>query len=155
MSDFLKDMYRTFILHAVASHFINGLLPVAVLFLLLGLATGNTYYEHTVVHLVAVALCAIPVSFVSGIRDWRIKFKRGKAPVFYRKIALSLTLLTLCLIALGIRLSRPGLADGGGTVAWLYRGCLIGMLPVVVLLGHFGAKLASQVRQANDHSRAN
>jgi hypothetical protein len=155
MPDFLKDMYRTFIFHAVASHFINGLLPVAVLFLLLGLATDNTYFEHTVVHLVAVALCTIPVSFLSGIRDWRIKFKRGKAPIFYRKIALSATLLILCLTAVGIRLGRPDLAATRGAVAWLYRGCLIGMVPIVILLGHFGAKLASLVRQGNDHGRAN
>jgi phosphatidylserine synthase len=152
MPEFLKDMYRTFILHAVASHFINGLVPVAVLFLLLSLATGNAHFERTVVHLVVVALCMVPVSFLSGIRDWRIRFHGGRAPIFYRKIALSAALLILCLATVGIRLGRPDLTAGIGPVAWLYRGCLLAMLPVVTLLGHFGGKLASQGRKPDDHN---
>jgi len=155
MPDFLKETYRSFILHAVASHFINGLVPVAVLYLALTLATGNAYFEHTVVHLVVVTFCMIPVSFLSGIRDWRIKFKSSKAPVFYRKIALSVTLLILCIVTVAIRLGRPDLAAGTGAVAWLYRGCLFIMLPVVVLLGHFGGKLAFLVRQGNNRNLVN
>jgi hypothetical protein len=147
MSDFLRDVYRTFILHIVASHFVNGLLPVALLFLLLAGATGDPSFEHTVIHLVTVALCVIPLSLLSGIRDWRIKFHGGKATIFYRKITLAIILFALCLATVGIRFSRPDLATGSGTVAWLYRGCLVAMVPVVVLLGHFGAKLASMVRQ--------
>jgi hypothetical protein len=154
MVAFLKELYRTFIFHAVAAHFVNGLLPVALLFLLLSDTTGDPSFEQTVIHLVVVALCVIPLSLLSGIRDWRIKFHGGKAPIFYRKITLAITLLCLCLAAVAIRQGRPDIAAGNDAFAWLYRGCLAAMLPVVVLLGHYGAKLASMVRQSNTQRSA-
>ncbi len=58
-----KDMKKTFMLHAIAAHFSNGLIPVAVLYLLLTLPTGNTFFEHTAQHLLWITFLAIPVSF--------------------------------------------------------------------------------------------
>ena len=37
----LHDLIETFVLHPVAAHFPNGLVPTAVFFLLLAGATGN------------------------------------------------------------------------------------------------------------------
>jgi uncharacterized membrane protein len=140
-------MLSTFIFHAVASHFVNGLVPVAVIFMLLTLVTADPYFEHTVIHLMCIAAMTIPVSFVSGIRDWRLKFHGGRAPIFYRKIALSIILALLCAAVISIRLAWPNpLAEGGG-IAVLYGGCIFMALPVVVLLGHYGGRLAYAARQ--------
>jgi len=146
MQIFTRKIFETFIFHAVASHFVNGLVPVSILFMLLTLATGDPYFEHTVIHLICIAALTIPFSFLSGIRDWRIKFHSGRAPIFYRKIGLSIVLALLCAAVISIRLvcSNP-LAAGGG-IAWLYGGCIFMTLPVVVLLGHFGGKLAYMAR---------
>jgi hypothetical protein len=138
---FLKEMHSTFILHAVASHFSNGLIPVAVLFMVLSLTTANPYFEHTVLHLLIVSFCIIPVSFISGIRDWQIKFHGRRAPIFQRKIMLSIMLLLLGGFALALRLSHPDVLSGQGTALYLYVGSLFLMLPIVILLGHLGGKL--------------
>ncbi len=53
-----KDMKKTFLFHAIAAHFSNGLIPVAVLYLLLTLSTGSTYFEHTVEHLIVIDISA-------------------------------------------------------------------------------------------------
>jgi len=140
-------MFETFIFHAVSSHFVNGLVPVSVLFMLLTLTTRNPYFEHTVIHLICVAAITIPFSFLSGIRDWRIKFHSGRAPIFYRKIGLSIVLALLCATVISIRLMCSNPLAAGGGIAWLYGGCILMTLPVVVLLGHFGGKLAYMVRQ--------
>ena len=147
MKNFTRKMLKTFIFHAVASHFINGLVPVSILFVLLTLLTADPYYEHTVIHLMFIASLMIPFSFFSGIRDWRKKFHCNRAPIFYRKIKLTILLALLCAAVIAIRLvwSNP-LAEGGG-IAWLYGGCIFMTLPVVVLLGHLGGKLAYMVRQ--------
>lgn len=144
MPHFFRDVCNTFVLHAVAAHFNNGLLPSALLFLLLALASGDPYFEHTVLHLLILALCMVPVSFLSGVRDWRTKFRGGRAPIFYRKIWLTGLLFLLLGSAVGIRLAHPGVLFPGGVFKWLYLGCLIGTLPVVFLLGHYGGKLAFQ-----------
>jgi hypothetical protein len=149
MQIFTRKMFETFIFHAVASHFINGLIPVSVLFMLLTLTTADPFFDHTVIHLICVAAITTPFSFISGIRDWRIKFHSGRTPIFYRKIGLSIVLALLCAAVISIRLLCPDPLAAGGVTAWLYGGCILMTLPVVVLLGHFGGKLAYMARLRN------
>ncbi|KAF0219584.1 MAG: hypothetical protein FD174_1839 [Geobacteraceae bacterium] len=149
MPGIVKDICKTFVLHAVAAHFNNGLLPTALLFLGLTLVSGDLYFERTVLHLSVIALCMVPVSFFSGVRDWRTKFHGGRAPIFYRKMWLSGILFLLVGSAAGLRLTHPGLLAEGGVFKWIYFGCLLGTLPVVVLLGHYGGKLAFQWKNMN------
>lgn len=139
---FFKDFRNTFVLHAVAAHFNNGLIPAAILFLMFALFSSNPYFEHTILHLIILALVMAPVSFLSGIRDWRKNFHGGRSPIFYRKMWLTGLLFLLVACATGIRLVHPGVLFNGGGFMWLYLGCLIGAFPVVVMLGHYGGKLA-------------
>lgn len=145
LQEFIDDLQRTFILHAVITHFVNGLVPVAVFFLLLALARGDGF-ALTAFHLVAFAAAMAPVAFLSGIRDWRRKFHGASSPVFLYKIRLSLVLMLLCAAALTLHLVWPESVARGGVIAWLYRGFIFLMLPVVILLGHYGGKLAYAVR---------
>lgn len=140
----LRDMIETFVLHPVAAHFPSGLVPTAVLFLLLALLTASPYLEHAVFYLLGVALAVIPVSMASGIHDWRTRFHGERALIFYKKIGLASTLLLLVLAAAGMRYADPALLVAGGARKWVYVGLVLAMLPVVVLLGHYGAKLAYQ-----------
>jgi hypothetical protein len=144
----LKEMKKTFLFHAIAAHFSNGLIPVAVLYLLLTLSIGSTYFEHTVEHLIVIVLMAIPVSFFSGIHDWKTKYRAAKAPIFIKKIRLSFVLFLLCASAVGIRLTIPDVMSRPGIEHWLYLALLFSMLPVVTLLGHYGGKLSAQSKQA-------
>lgn len=145
----LEEMKKTFLFHAIAAHFSNGLIPVAVLYLLLTLSTGSIYFEHTVEHLIVIVLMAVPVSFFSGVHDWKKKYRGAKAPVFVKKIRLSALLFLLCASAVAIRLTIPEVMTGQGIEHWLYLALLFSMLPVVTLLGHYGGKLSSQSRQAS------
>ncbi|HHE31204.1 MAG TPA: hypothetical protein ENL07_00825 [Chlorobaculum parvum] len=146
LAKFLKEMKQSFSLHPIAAHFSNGLIPVAVLYLLLTLYDGSLFFEHTVVHLLLVTLLAVPFSFYSGIRDWKTKYKGAKAPVFQKKIRLSIVLLVAGVLAAAIRLAVPEVMQTGGPLAWLYVVSLLVMLPTVVLLGHHGGKLSAGQR---------
>lgn len=143
---FIKEMKQSFMLHPVAAHFSNGVVPVAVLYLLLFLPTGDPFFERTVIHLLVIVLLAVPVSFYSGIREWKTKYKGAKAPVFQKKIRLSILLFVLCVITVSIRIAAPGVMQAGGPLAWIYTAALFAMLPTVVLLGHHGGKLAAGQR---------
>jgi hypothetical protein len=149
MRNITREMLKTFIFHAVASHFVNGLVPVAVLFMLLTQITADPYFDHTVIHLICISSIMIPFSFLSGIRDWRVKFHGGRAPIFYQKIKLSLILALLCAAVISIRLVWPNPLAAGGGIALLYSGCIFLALPIVVMLGHLGGKLAYMARQRN------
>ena len=142
-----QDMKKTFLLHAIAAHFSNGIIPVAVLYLLLALQTGNPFFEHTVQHLLWITVLAIPVSFFSGIHDWKTKYRAAKAPIFTKKIRLSGVLFVLCTIGVALRLLVPGVMERGDLLHWIYVADLFGMFPVVTLLGHYGGKLSQKARQ--------
>jgi uncharacterized membrane protein len=140
----LHDMVETFVLHPVAAHFPNGLVPTAALFLLLTLLTTSPFLEHAVFYLLGVVLAVIPVSMASGVYDWRTRLHGERAMIFYKKIGLATTLLLLVLSAVRLRYADPGLLAEGGARKWVYVGLVLAMLPVVTLLGHYGAKLAYQ-----------
>lgn len=144
----IKEIKKSFLFHAVAAHFSNGLIPVAVLYLMLAIPTGNIYFEHTVEHLIVIVLMAVPVSFFSGIYDWKTKYRAAKAPIFIKKIRLSGLLFVLCASAVGIRLGIPEVMISRGTEHWLYLFILFSMLPVVTMLGYYGGKLSSQPKPA-------
>lgn len=148
LTAFLREMKKTLFPHAIAAHFSNGLIPVAVLFLLLSLPSGDIYFEHTVSHLLVIVLMAIPVSFVSGLYDWKTRYKGAKAPIFIKKIRLSILLFVLCSTAVAIRLSFPDVMYTGGQLRWIYIALLLFMLLVVILLGHYGGKLSAAQRAA-------
>ncbi|ACF45163.1 MAG: hypothetical protein OQK66_01435 [Prosthecochloris sp.] len=143
-----QEMKKTFMLHAIAAHFSNGLIPVAILYLLLTLPGGDPYFEHTVEHLIIISLLAIPVSFVSGLYEWKTKYNAAKGPVFIKKIRLSIVLFVLAALTVFIRLSMPDVMYQQGMMHWLYIVMLFAMLPIVTLLGHYGGKLTAAARQA-------
>lgn len=144
---FLKDMYKTFVLHAVTAHFSNGLIPVAFLFLALAVVTLNPFYEHTVLHLMIVVCLAVPISFLSGIRDWQNKFRGARAPIFIRKIVLSILLFVFCVMIVALRVSHPDILAGAGGLKWTYVGLLLLTQPIVIMLGHYGGKLVFQPKR--------
>ena len=139
-------MKETFFLHPIAAHFSNGLIPVAVLYLMLTLPAGNQFFERTVEHLIIIVLLAIPVSFFSGLHDWKKNYNRAKTPVFINKIRLSIVLFVLVASAVAIRLSVPEVMYHNDWLHWIYIALLFTMLPVVTLLGHYGGKLAGAAK---------
>ncbi|NTW74996.1 MAG: hypothetical protein HGB29_09050 [Chlorobiaceae bacterium] len=144
---FLDEMKRTFFLHAIAAHFSNGLIPVTVLYLLIAFFSGDPFFEHTVLHLLVIVLLALPVSFLSGIADWKTKYNGAKAPVFTKKIRLGILLAVLAVGTISIRIFDQEVMTESGILHWAYILMSLGMLPVVVLLGHYGGKLSAGQRQ--------
>ena len=148
----LQTIFATFKLHPVAAHFPNGLMPTAALFLLLYLVLGNSGFEATAFWLLMVATAVVPVSLGSGLYDWQKHFGGRRAPVFFKKIGLALTLLTLGLVALAVRYGQPELLATGSWQRWLFFACLAGMLSCVMLLGHYGSILVFQGAGEKSHA---
>jgi len=137
----LHDLWQTLVVHAVAAHFSNGLVPVAVLFFLLGLVSDNPHFEPAAYYMLWLVLAFVPVSMVSGVLDWRRKFAGTQALIFYKKIALAIVLFLFALVAVNLRRNLPDFAGAGASLRLLYGALLFGMLACVTLLGHYGGKL--------------
>ena len=138
---FALEMWQTFVLHAVAAHFPNGLLPASALFLALFLFKGVESFEATAFHLVTLCVLVTPLVLVSGLRDWQAKYGGMPGHIFYKKITLALILLILGIGAVtlrGVVGSWAGLGQEGQIV---YLLLISGMLGCVTLLGHYGGQL--------------
>lgn len=143
---FIDEMRRSVAPHTIAAHFSNGLVPVAVLYLLFAIISRSAFFEHTVLHLLVIVLLAVPASFVSGIIDWKRKYKAAETPVFARKIRLSILLCLLVVSAVSIRMANPEVLSEPGVLLWSYVGLIFAMLPVTALLGYYGGKLSAGQR---------
>ena len=141
-------MKETFFLHPVAAHFSNGLIPVSVLYLILALPAGDIFFERTIIHLIIIVLLAVPVSFFSGLHDWKTNYNRAKTPIFMNKIRLSIVLFVLVATTVAIRLSVPEVMYHNDWLHWVYIALLFATLPVVTMLGHYGGKLAGAAKMA-------
>jgi rubredoxin len=146
----LRDLWETFRLHPVAAHFPNALIPVAVALLGLLLAGGDGCLARSIFLLLAVVLAVVPVSICSGIYDWRTRFGGERAPIFFKKITLAALLLLLLGGALVLQWRQPELLEHPGPGRRLLAGLVLAALPVVVLLGHYGGKLAWQWKKQRD-----
>lgn len=138
------EMISVFKFHPVLAHFPGGLMPTSALFLLLYLITKQPDFEKAAFWLIPVLTIVVPLSIGTGIHDWTKYFGKKRAPVFYKKLGLALTLLTLGLIATVLRYDHASLLMTDSWHRWLYLLCLSGMLISVSFLGHYGSILAAQ-----------
>jgi uncharacterized membrane protein/rubredoxin len=151
-SSLFHEMISVFKLHPVLAHFPSGLIPTAAFFLVVYVATGKSDFEVAAFLLVVFATIIVPFSAWSGIHNWYKYLSARRAPVFYKKLGLALTLFTLGLIAITIRYNQPALLRTDDWCRWFYLFCIIGMLGCVGLLGHYGSVLAAQAVQKQERS---
>lgn len=139
--DLFNEIQASFVPHAVAAHFPNALLPTGFLFLLLTAVSSENSFEATSYHLLFVAFLAIPATIATGLVAWKKKFSGELAPIFRKKILLSVVLFVLAILSTGWRWYHPEVFTSGGVSAWVYFLLIAAILGCVTLLGHYGGQL--------------
>jgi uncharacterized membrane protein len=133
--------------HPVSVHFTNALFPVAVLFLILHSATHQPSFAHTYFHTMLLATLSAPVSFVTGLIEWKQKYKGAKTPVFTKKARFGLALsLTGALCTLWCWMDSAIVSSSGTPFALFYLANLT-CLGLALFVGHLGGKLVFGARQ--------
>jgi uncharacterized membrane protein len=143
----LRDVYDSIRVHPIAVHTPAGALPAAILLLVAGLAAGSESVTRCAYLLLGLVVLALPISFASGVYEWRRRFGGRKVAVFYWKMALSALTLALGIASLVIHFWTRGLEAGTSLAMWIAAISFAAMLPCVVLLGHFGGKLVFEWRK--------
>ena len=128
-------------LHSISAHFTNTLYPVAILFLVLYYFTARDSFRNTYFYLMVLATLIAPVTYLTGIIEWKQKFKGAKVKVFVRKYSYGLVLLglgTLCTLWYYV---DPWIVidKGGWHIPFIILNFSI--LPLAVYLGYLGGKL--------------
>ena len=133
-------------LHPVSAHFPNGALPLALLFWIAYLVTGEASLERTTTYLTLIAMVVSPVTFFSGWSDARHRFGTTTTGIFPEKKLWSWVLMVVAALTVGFRFwagwaeAPAGVVEIGAFTCLLLVGnaltARLGMLGGKLVFGH-------------------
>lgn len=126
-------------LHPITVHTPNGVIPLAIVFLLLALVLGLSGFEKAAFYNLVFVLLTMPAVIYTGYVEWQNRYKGAKTKIFGIKIGASIVVLATLIAMVVWRLIDPEVAMSAGR--WTYLG--IGLVSVAAagLAGHMGGKL--------------
>jgi uncharacterized membrane protein len=128
-------------LHSISVHFTNALYPVALFFLILSYFYQRDASLSTYFHLMILATFSVPISYITGFSEWKLKYKGAKVRIFTRKQRFGLVLLGLgitCTLWYGC---CPDVLRNVGGLRIVFLFLNFAILPNVIYLGYLGGKL--------------
>lgn len=127
--------------HPIAVHIPNGVLPVAVLFLLAGMVMGSNAFIQASFFNAVMVLLAMPIVIYAGWVDWQHRFGGNMTSVFKTKIVCA-AIVTLTLLVIVIwRLFDPLAGTAYASGRWIYLGLHLIALGAGAVAGFYGGKL--------------
>lgn len=126
-------------LHPITVHTPNGVIPLAIVFLVLSLVLGLSGFEKAAFYNLVFVLLTMPAVIFTGYVEWQNRYKGVKTRIFGVKIGASIVVCATLLAMVIWRLVDPEVAVSAGR--WTYLG--IGLVAVAAagLAGHMGGKL--------------
>jgi len=125
--------------HPVTVHTPNGIVPAAVIFLILAwLFNYDLFAKVAFINLVFVIL-TLPVVIFTGILEWKKKYNGAMTPFFQIKIIAAILTFFSCSISIIWFITDSSIITSSN--AWLFIMLNIFMLICVGVAGHIGGKL--------------
>lgn len=144
--DFASEQILRHHLHPIAVHTPNGILPMALVFLLIAVFFGLTHFATAAVYSLIFVLLNMPVVIFTGYEVWQKRYKGVMTTTFKIKIAASaLTVTLLCILSIWYAV-QPEILTTPSSGRWVYL-MLTGMVVGAVgAAGHVGGKLVFDSR---------
>ena len=132
-------------LHPIAVHTPNGVLPLALVFLALGIVFGLTGLEEAAFYSLVFVLINMPFVIATGYIAWQERYKGAKTKVFGVKIGATIIVCATLIAMVVWRLVEPGVASSPGR--WTYLLICLVCVAGAGLAGHMGGKLVFGSRE--------
>jgi len=127
--------------HPIMVHIPNGVLPVAVLFLLLSMLFQSPGLESAAFYNLVIVVLAMPKVLFTGYNDWKYRFKGNMTHTFLTKMICGAIVLGLGLFLVIWRLMNPMVAMNISSSRWLYLLMHLVILGAAAIAGFLGGKL--------------
>lgn len=126
-------------LHPITVHTPNGVLPLALLFLVIALVFSVTAFEQAAFYNMIFVLVTMPAVLVTGYLEWQQRYKGAMTKIFVVKITSAAVVSVTLPVMVVWRLIDPQVLNSPSR--WFYL--LIGLVMVAAtgLAGHMGGKL--------------
>jgi rubredoxin/uncharacterized membrane protein len=128
-------------LHPISVHTPNGIVPIALVFLILAIMFGYEPLEKASFFNLIVVFLAMPAVLFTGYIAWQKKFRGALTAIFKVKLAAAAVVTVLTSLLVFWRIIDPNIAFSGGTSSWIYLGMSGVNLAAVGIAGHIGGKL--------------
>lgn len=139
--DRIASLILKFHLHPIHTHFPNGILPVVVVFLGLGIFLNIASLEVAAFYNSIAVLVILPVVIFTGYVEWQKRYKGLKSAIFITKIICSMIVLASVNVLVFWRVIDPGVAAEGSPTQMIYLGVAGLSLAAAGIAGHLGGKL--------------
>ena len=128
-------------LHPIVVHTPNGVVPMALVFMLITLWFGLPLYETAAWYSLIFVLNSMPLVLFTGYLIWRQRYRGAFNPIFKIKIAASVATVVLLLGLIIWRAAQPDIITTASAGRWIYLGACLLLVGVVGVAGHFGGRL--------------
>jgi len=128
-------------LHPIMVHTPNGILPMALIFLLITAFLGFPLFETAALYSFVFVLITMPLVVFTGYEVWQKRYRGAMTATFKIKIGASIvTVLLLCVLSIW-RIVRPDIVTTASTGRWVFLLLSLVLVTAVGLAGHMGGKL--------------
>lgn len=129
------------LLHPMAVHIPNGMVPVAGLFMALGcLFNAQSLVMAAYLNLWVIFL-AMPGVILTGVASWKHRYKGIKTPLFQTKIGCSILVLLMSGLILCFQTLHPVSVDNLSLTDWGITGSYLVLLIPTARAGALGGRL--------------
>lgn len=132
-------------LHPIAVHTPNGVLPLALVFLAIGVVLGLAGFEQAAFYSLVFVLLNMPFVIATGYVAWQERYKGARTKLFGVKIGATIVVCATVLALVIWRLLEPGVATSAGR--WTYLLICLVSVAAAGLAGHMGGKLVFGARK--------
>lgn len=136
-----KTISQRFHLHPITSHFPSAFLPFSTLFLVLLIIKGDNAYLLGVKYTQWAAVVTNPFAIVSGLMDWKSRYKGARVPIFKKKILFSAIVQVLVSGCVAWHSITPRALSADGYQVYIYLALTITATVFIFLVGRWGARL--------------
>lgn len=127
--------------HPISVHIPNGVLPIAFLFLLLGITLESDGLLLASHYNLVFVLIAMPVILFSGYNDWKIRLGGHMTRTIRIKIICGATVTGLSFILVIWRFAQPHVLEPWSSGRFIYLSVFLVTLLAAAIAGFFGGKL--------------
>lgn len=133
--------------HPMTVHFPIVFMLSATIFNFLYLTTGIDSFETTALHCLGAGVLFTPVAVSTGLYTWWLNYMAKPITPIKIKFSVSIVLFITSLTVFVWRLSVPDILHSFTVLSALYFVMVLGLTPMVVVIGWFGAHLTFPVEK--------
>ncbi|MBT8351213.1 MAG: hypothetical protein KJO26_08270 [Deltaproteobacteria bacterium] len=128
-------------LHPISVHIPNGVLPVSVIFIMLGVFFEYSALQNAALFNMGFVVLTIPFVLFSGYIEWRNRYQKALTRIFIAKIIAAIVVSITSVMAVVWWIMVPDVLQASYPVRWIFLVLILIMLIAATVAGLIGGKL--------------